>query len=465
MSDNEKAFDLNIEKILENWEIYHALREIISNALDEQILTNTSDIEIYKTRENFWHIRDYGRGLHYKHLTQKENDEKLNHENLIGQFGIGLKDALATLNRNGIEVFIKSRYLSIEKLSLVSKVGFDDVDTLHAIIKDSSEPNFEGTEFILRGIKDEDIEKAKKLFLKFSDSRILTTNKYGQIIETNADIANIYLNGVKVAEEENFLFSYNITSLDQKIKKTLNRERTNVGRTAYSERIKSIIKKCTDLKILERFGYKFQNLSSGEAPEEVTWIDIQQHILKYLNSDDYIYITSEESLSYKNIVNEAESSGKEIIFIPENLRNKVQGMTDISGNLINDLSNYIKERTSNFTYEFVNPKNLNKEELIIFNKTEEIFQLIGGKPKNIKDIKISETMQNDIHSFLPAAGIWNPETNEIFIKRTELKSIKTYAGVLLHEALHAKSGHEDVTREFEIVLTNVIGLIVSKIIN
>jgi len=83
----------------------------------------------------------------------------------------------------------------------------------------------------------------------------------------------------------------------------------------------------------------------------------------------------------------------------------VQGMTDISGNLINDLSNYINERTSNFTYEFVNPKNLNKEELIIFNKTEEIFQLIGGKPKNIKDIKISETMQNDIHSFLPAAGI------------------------------------------------------------
>jgi len=143
----------------------------------------------------------------------------------------------------------------------------------------------------------------------------------------------------------------------------------------------------------------------------------------------------------------------------------VQGMTDISGNLINDLSNYINERTSNFTYEFVNPKNLNKEELIIFNKTEEIFQLIGGKPKNIKDIKISETMQNDIHSFLPAAGVWNSETGEIIIKRTELKSIKTYASVLLHEAIHAKSGHEDVTREFEIVLTNVIGLIVSKIIN
>ena len=32
--DNVREFDLNIEKILENWENYHAIREIIANALD-----------------------------------------------------------------------------------------------------------------------------------------------------------------------------------------------------------------------------------------------------------------------------------------------------------------------------------------------------------------------------------------------------------------------------------------------
>ena len=36
-----KEFDLNIENILENWEVYHAIREIIANALDEQILTDS----------------------------------------------------------------------------------------------------------------------------------------------------------------------------------------------------------------------------------------------------------------------------------------------------------------------------------------------------------------------------------------------------------------------------------------
>lgn len=41
-----KKFDLNIEKILENWEIFHAIRELISNALDEQLLTKAQEVEI-----------------------------------------------------------------------------------------------------------------------------------------------------------------------------------------------------------------------------------------------------------------------------------------------------------------------------------------------------------------------------------------------------------------------------------
>ena len=41
-----REFDLNIEKVLENWTVAHAIREIIANALDEQVLTGTKDIEI-----------------------------------------------------------------------------------------------------------------------------------------------------------------------------------------------------------------------------------------------------------------------------------------------------------------------------------------------------------------------------------------------------------------------------------
>jgi len=40
-------------------------------------LTKTKDIRIFKDSKGRWHIRDYGHGLKYEHLTQKEDEEKL----------------------------------------------------------------------------------------------------------------------------------------------------------------------------------------------------------------------------------------------------------------------------------------------------------------------------------------------------------------------------------------------------
>lgn len=79
----DKLFDLNIEQVLENWSKADALREIIANALDEQVLSNTKTIDIYKDKDT-WHIRDYGRGIKYIHFTQNENDEKIGSDKLIG---------------------------------------------------------------------------------------------------------------------------------------------------------------------------------------------------------------------------------------------------------------------------------------------------------------------------------------------------------------------------------------------
>lgn len=212
-----REFDLNIEKILESWEIYHAVREIIANALDEQVLSQTSDIQIVKMTDG-WHIIDFGRGLNYHHLTQNESEEKINNDKLIGRFGVGLKDALATLYRHGINVKITSKY-GIITLKQTSKSGFEDIITLHAEIAEPSNPNMIGTDFLLDGCEDSDIEKAKKLFLAFSNDEILESTPFGQVIDSTNGVCSIYINGVKVAEEPNFLFSYNITSLTKQLKK------------------------------------------------------------------------------------------------------------------------------------------------------------------------------------------------------------------------------------------------------
>src|SRR5918999_5969389 len=95
-----RGFDLNIERVLESWTVAHAIREVIANALDEAALTGSAEPDIHKDGQGRWHVRDHGRGLRYEHLTQNENEEKLaNPERVVGKFGVGLKDALATFDR------------------------------------------------------------------------------------------------------------------------------------------------------------------------------------------------------------------------------------------------------------------------------------------------------------------------------------------------------------------------------
>jgi hypothetical protein len=141
-----RSFDLNIEEVLENWEVEHALREIIANALDEQSVSETADITITKDNRGDWHIRDFGRGLRIEHFTLNENQEKLRApSSVIGKFGVGLKDALATFHRRGIKLLIGSRYGTF-RLRQEHKHGFDNILTLH-IDYDDSQLNMPGTEF------------------------------------------------------------------------------------------------------------------------------------------------------------------------------------------------------------------------------------------------------------------------------------------------------------------------------
>jgi hypothetical protein len=455
MSTNK--FDLNIEKILEDWEVHHAIREVIANALDEQLLSKTKDIEIFKDDKNVWHIRDYGRGLKYQHLTQKENEEKQANPYVIGKFGIGLKDALATFDRKSINVLIRSKYGDIT-LGKAEKHGFKDIATLHAYISPPSDIRILGTEFLISNATNDDFSKAKELFLRFSGERIIEETDYGSVLERKGDSARIYVNGVRVAEEENFLFSYNITSLNSTIRKALNRERTNVGRTAYSERVKSILTSCQDREVAQSLVNDLRNYQTGELHDELNWIDVQERAVMILNATSkVVFLTPEEMQSATMMVDEARNAGHEIITIPTSLKERIRGKVDIRGSPIRELGQFYKEYNESFDFKFIDPKDLTPTEKTIFNMTDKILSLINGKPKIVKQIIISETMRKELGSFMEAEGLWESGTGRIIIKRSVLKNLERYAGTLLHEMAHARSGALDVSREFELELTSLLG--------
>ena len=454
--DGIRKFDLNIEQVLENWEVYHALREIIANALDEQILTKTKDIEIIK-KDNITKIRDFGRGLKYEHLTQNENQEKLtNSELVIGKFGVGLKDALATLNRYGIDILIKTKYGDIT-LEKTEKHGFDDIITLHAVITTTSEPNFVGTEFSLVGCNDEEVSKAKNLFLIFSGEKILDKTKYGQILEKKSKTSNIYINGVKVAEESNFLFSYNITSMTAAMRKSLNRERTNVGRSAYTERIKSILLASDNHDVAKYLADDLGKYAIGTQHEELKWNEISQHACKIRNSNDkVVFVTPEEQSTEKHLLDSAKRDGLDIVIIPDVIKERIQGVEDIQGNVMRDVSQYNHEYVKSFEYKFILETALTDSEKNVFEYKDKIMNLVGGKPDIVKDIKISETMRVG-STICGVAGLWSSAEQVIIIRRDQLSSLSTFACVLLHEIAHAKSGHPDVDQGFEITLSTFLG--------
>ena len=256
-----------------------------------------------------------------------------------------------------------------------------------------------------------------------------------------------------------------ITSLTKAIRKALNRERANVGRSAYSERVKSILLSCESRIIAKSLVSDLKGYRDGTLHDELKWTDVSVHACKLLNSlEKVVFFMPEELMYAADMVDKARSDGYEIVTIPENIREKIRGLRDISGDMIRDMDQFKREWDESFEFKFIDEKSMTPKEREIFRMTNTILSYVGGKPLKVREIKISETMRLESHSFTEASGLWEESTGRIIIKRDQLRSLKNYAGTLLHEITHAKSGALDISSEFEQQLTSLIGIIISKTI-
>jgi hypothetical protein len=460
-------FDLNIEKVLDGWELTHAIRELIANALDEAVLSRTSEPVIEQVSPGTWRIRDFGRGLKHVHLTQNESTEKREHEGeVIGRFGVGLKDALAVLDRRRASVVIRSPHGDI---SLVhrAKAGFSDVTTLHARVTPPAEPRLQGTEVCLSGVTDDDIETAKGYFLKFSGETVLETTKYGQILErSHRGASRVYVNGLAVAEESNFAFSYNVTALTKTMRKALNRERTNVGRTAYGERVRAMLLASESERVAKELVRDVSALAEGGSHDEVkTWTDVGLRGCQILNArQPVVFVTAQQLLDDKDMVDRARSEGREIVTVPDTVAAKLSTVADVDGRPIQSLGQFATDWSASVEFKFVSEVDLTGREREVYGLWQHIAEAGGGLPPDFRELKVSETMRPSVYEGIRWAGLWEPLTGRIIIHRGELKNVEAFAGTLLHELTHARSGATDVTREFEVALTEAMGRIAATLL-
>lgn len=463
---SSRAFDLNIVRVLEHWSPAHAIREVISNALDEAALSATPEPQTRKDADGTWHIRDFGRGLRHEHLTQNENAEKLAHPDLvIGKFGIGLKDALSVFDRKRFAVTIRSAHEDMT-LARLPKHGFEDVTTLHVLVAPPTDAHMSGTDVAVAGVKDADIDEAKGLFLRYaSDSELERTSMGAVLKRTKGQPARIYVNGLRVATEDNFLFSYDVTSMSAALRRALNRERANVGRTAYADRVKAILLATESNAVADALAADLARYEWGTIHDETEWLDVGLHACRILNaSAKVLFVTASEIAWSPAYIDRARGDGYRIVSVPESLAARLPRAVDIKGEPIVGIAEYMDRFRDSFQFSFVDEADLTARERAIFDRTASIIALQGRKPAGLKAIRISSTMRINATGSAEAVGSWEETSGQIVIKRDQLASLEEYAGTLLHELTHARTGTYDVSREFEDALTLTAGATASRVI-
>jgi hypothetical protein len=455
-------FDLNIGEVLDHWTVPFAVREVIANALDEQVLTGTAEPIIACDSMGRWHIRDSGRGLRYEHLTANENAEKLRHPAVIGQFGMGLKDALAVFDRHGIGVEIHSPHGDITTARR-PKDAFADVVTLHAIVSVPSEPNRTGTDVILTAVSDDDINDAQHFFLAYSGETVLETTRYGQVLASSRtkQAARIYVKGLLVAEEENFLFSYNITDLSASLRRSLNRERSNVGRSAYSDRVKTILQACKSTEVAGPLSADLAAYTSGAQHDELAWKDVAVHACRVLNAHQkVVFVTARQLEDGAPQLQYAKVDGYRLVTVPDDIAGKLSGATDVSGRPIMDFGGYQRSWNDSFSFDFVTRDQMAPAERAVFDRASDVSALAGLDLARlgVKGLAVSNTMR-----LSPAGdqvlGVWEADLGRVVIRRDQLASTRSFFGTLLHELGHARSGASDNSLAFEDELTRLLGAI------
>ncbi|WP_051542069.1 ATP-binding protein [Clostridium lundense] len=408
--------DLNIgENYLNDWDIYYAIREIIANALDEQ---NDGKIEIIDKSDDEYIIRDFGKGLEMKNFIMMGGNKDTKN-NVIGKFGVGLKDALSVLNNNGIQVSIRTAKYLFE-FHMQEKSNKIDVKTLHVYVYENNEKCFKGTEVTLKKCKKEYIEQAKKEFLIYNGKRgnIIEKTQYGDILKKESSNADIYINGMKISEDRNLVFSYNIKNISSKLKKGLNRERAYVSRDAYREDIKKIIEISREKEVLETFEKQLRRTYNDNSYSEIKWntvlVKVSNYIINKYKHKNVRFIGNEDIQNNKELYDVlCKSKDTEIINVSQRIKKDIEKYRKYiaEDNLFMEDSVIIEE-------ELLSKEDLNEEQRKILGEAIEILKeidLLKSEYVSIDNIKISKipigsTMHKEDGIIIPLNSLNDLET-------------------------------------------------------
>lgn len=235
LKENNKLVYPISEDYASHWQRKDAIRELIANSLD---VGDTIRIT-HNGKEG--RISDNGTGLMKKHLifgiSQKESTA-------IGKFGEGMKMACLVLARTGSPVKIESVGFTYEaKMEYNQEFGAKLLVILY-----TKNARTKGTSIVF-DCKEQELEDAKSLFVRFKSSRKKPIAEREMEVYTEPEErGQIYVNGLKTTKLDT-MFGYNV-----KNKELVNtRDRNNVDIQRLQKEIQGLLCYTKNEEIIEAY--------------------------------------------------------------------------------------------------------------------------------------------------------------------------------------------------------------------
>jgi len=223
------------------------------------------------------------------------------------------------------------------------------------------------------------------------------------------------------------------------------------GRTAYTDRVKAILLAASSEAVANTLAEDLSQFAAGTWHDETQLVDVGVHACQVLNATGkVIFMTPDELSSDRDFVERAEDDGYRVVVVPLSIRLRPSGChryhwppqswISVSSRVCGTPASHSR---------FIDPSKLTKAERAVFDQTDAIMNLRGGRPDQVKEILISKTMRVGATGFGEAPGVWEEAEGRIIMKRDQLRSLfPDTPARLLHEVVHAATSTADISAEF-----------------
>lgn len=147
--------------------------------------------------------------------------------------------------------------------------------------------------------------------------------------------------------------------------------------------------------------------------------------------------------------------------VPDRIRDELSSTDDIDGNTIRDISVYQNEYEDSFEFTRVAEADLGKRERQIWKLRHDLFKIVSCSD----DYEFRIARQFRAIDNNSTQGLHQGHDRRIVVHRDVLSEPSTFLGVLLHELAHTRTPFPDQTREFENVLTDLLGEVGQAAVN